>query len=268
MTENLGVQFFTDAKAQYESATENGRCRQKVTISWSPMKPVTTVPGHRSSTMDTPIDRRILVLGSSALAFVQAGPCLAAPRVGAVMAAIGTAFLERSANRVPATGGADVMLDDLALTGEDSRLELRLGRATRIKIGSRAQLKIDRFVAGASADVELLDGPVLIDHRPAAEPGFTLTSPYALIAARGTGFFAGPSAGVFGVFVYNGRVDVRTRAGELRLRAGEGTDIAAPGAAPTQPKRWGHGRIEAAMISVSYNAPGPRWPVQRPSRPD
>jgi ferric-dicitrate binding protein FerR (iron transport regulator) len=138
----------------------------------------------------------------------------------------------------------------------------------RIKLGSRAQLKIDRFVARASADVELLDGPVFIDHRPAAEPGITLTSPYALIAARGTGFFAGPSAGMFGVFVYNGSVDVRTRAGGVRLRAGEGTDIAAPGAAPTPPKRWGHGRIEAAMISVSYNAPGPREPVQRPSRPD
>jgi ferric-dicitrate binding protein FerR (iron transport regulator) len=205
--------------------------------------------------MNTAIDRRVLVLGASALAVAHAGSCLAAPRVGAVMAAIGNAFLERSASRLPATGGADVMLDDLALTGEDSRLDLRLGRATRVKLGSRAQLKIDRFIAGANADVELLDGPVFIDHGRGAELGFTLTSPYALIAARGTGFFAGRSAGVFGVFVYNGRVDVRTHAGSVRLRAGEGTDIAAPGAAPTPPKRWGRARIAAALISVLYNAP-------------
>jgi len=201
--------------------------------------------------MDTPIDRRTLLLGVSFLAVAETGPCLAAPRVGAVMAAAGIAFLERNANRTPAAGGAEVLLDDLALTGDASRMDLQLGRATRIKLGARSQLKIDRFIAGASADVELLDGPAFIDHGPGAEPGFTLTSPYALIAARGTGFFAGPSAGVFGVFVRNGRVDVRTRAGSVRLRAGEGTDIAAPGAAPTPPKRWGDPRIAAALASVS-----------------
>jgi ferric-dicitrate binding protein FerR (iron transport regulator) len=200
--------------------------------------------------MHTLTDRRSMLLGAFALTVAGTSPGLALVRVGAVTSAVGSAFLERSASRMPAAGGADVLLDDLALTGEDSRLDLRIGRATRIKLGSRSQLRIDRFVAGASADVELLDGPAFIDHRPGAEPGFTLTSPYALIAARGTGFFAGPSAGVFGVFVYNGRVDVRTRVGSVRLRAGEGTDIAAPGAAPTPPKRWGAARIEAALISV------------------
>jgi ferric-dicitrate binding protein FerR (iron transport regulator) len=200
--------------------------------------------------MHTLTDRRSMLLGAFALTVAGTSPGLALVRVGAVMSAAGSAFLERSASRVPAAGGADVLLDDLALTGEDSRLDLRIGRATRIKLGSRSQLRIDRFVAGASADVELLDGPAYIDHGPGAEPGFTLTSPYALIAARGTGFFAGPSAGVFGVFVHNGRVDVRTRVGSVRLRAGEGTDIAAPGAAPTPPKRWGAARIEAALISV------------------
>jgi ferric-dicitrate binding protein FerR (iron transport regulator) len=195
-------------------------------------------------------DRRSMLLGAFALTLAGTSPGLALVRVGAVMSAAGSAFLERSASRVHAAGGAEVLLDDLALTGEDSRLDLRIGRATLIKLGSRSQLRIDRFVAGASAAVELLDGAAFIDHGPGAEPGFTLTSPYALIAARGTGFFAGPSAGVFGVFVYKGRVDVRTRAGSVRLRAGEGTDIAAPGAAPTPPKRWGAARIEAALISV------------------
>jgi ferric-dicitrate binding protein FerR (iron transport regulator) len=201
--------------------------------------------------MDTSIDRRTVLLGICALSVAGTSRCLAAPRVGAVMAAAGSAFLERNANRVPAAGGADVLLDDLALTGDASRMDLRLGRATRIKLGALSQLKIDRFIAGASADVELLDGPAFIDHGPGAEPGFTLTSPYALIAARGTGFFAGPSAGVFGVFCRNGRVDVRTRAGSVRLRAGEGTDIAVPGAGPTPPKRWGEPRIAAALASVS-----------------
>jgi ferric-dicitrate binding protein FerR (iron transport regulator) len=201
--------------------------------------------------MNTLIDRRILLFGVCAFGVAGTGRCLAAPRVGAVIAVAGSAFLERDSNRMPAAGGADVMLDDLALTGEASRLDLQLGRATRIKLGARSELKIDRFVAGSSADVELLDGPVLIEHRGGAEPRFTVNSPYALIAARGTDFFAGPSAGVFGVFVRSGRVDVRTRAGSVRLRAGEGTDIAAPGAPPTPPKQWGAPRIAAALASVS-----------------
>jgi hypothetical protein len=132
--------------------------------------------------MNNPIDRRTVLLGVGALAV--AGPCLAAQRVGAVMSVAGSAFLERSASRLAAAGGAEVMLDDLALTGDDSRLDLRIGRATRIKLGARSQLKIDRFTAGVSADVELLDGPAFIEHRSGAEPGFYLDLP--LRVDRGT----------------------------------------------------------------------------------
>jgi len=201
--------------------------------------------------MDTPIDRRAMLLGVCALTTAASNPCLGAQRVGAVMTATGTAFLERSSSRIAAVGGTDVILDDLVGTGEESRLDLQLGRATRIKLGALSQLKIDRFIAGTSVDIELLEGPAFIDRGRGAEPGFTVTSPYALIAARGTTFFAGPSAGVFGVFVRNGSVDVRTQAGTVRLHAGEGTDIASPGASPTAPKQWGQPRIAAALGSVS-----------------
>jgi hypothetical protein len=97
--------------------------------------------------MNTLIDRRILLFGVCAFGVAGTSRCLAAPRVGAVIAVAGSAFLERDSNRMPAAGGADVMLDDLALTGEASRLDLQLGRATRIKLGARSELKIDRFVA-------------------------------------------------------------------------------------------------------------------------
>jgi hypothetical protein len=39
----------------------------------------------------------------------------------------------------------------------------------------------------------------------------SIISRFALIAARRTSFFGGPSNGVFGVFVRQGHVDVRTR---------------------------------------------------------
>jgi ferric-dicitrate binding protein FerR (iron transport regulator) len=203
--------------------------------------------------MDAPVptDRRHFVVGASALLLGGTGVAIAARPVGAVVTTTGSVFLERDTSRITAAAGADVLLDDLALTGEDSRLDLRIGRVTRIKLGSRASLKIDRFVAGVRADIELLDGPAFINHPPGAEPGFFVTSPYALIAARGTSFFAGPSNGVFGVFVRQGRVDVRTRAGAVSLGPGEGTDIVVPGAVPTAPKMWGAPRIAAALASVN-----------------
>jgi ferric-dicitrate binding protein FerR (iron transport regulator) len=152
---------------------------------------------------------------------------------------------------MPAAKGAEVILDDLAVTGELSRLELQLGRGTHIKLGASATLTIDRFIAGVRTDVELRKGPASVDRPPDAEPNFSMSSPYALIAVRGTSFFAGPSNGVFGVFVQQGQVYVRTRWGEIRLSAGEGTDIAVPGACPTAPARWREPRIAAAIASVS-----------------
>lgn len=198
-----------------------------------------------------PIDRRRFLIGASAMPVGGACVAAAAPPIGAVMTATGSAFLQRDAGRITAAAGAPLLLDDLALTGDDSRLDMRIGRATRIKLGSRSSLKINRFVAGVRDDVELLDGPAFINYAPGAEPFLSVISPYALIAARGTSFFAGPSNGVFGVFVRQGRVDVRTRAGTVRLGPGEGTDIAVPGAPPTAPKRWAPPRIAAALASVS-----------------
>ena len=160
---------------------------------------------------------------------------------------------------MPAAKGAEVILDDLAVTGELSRLELQLGRGTHIKLGASATLTIDRFIAGVRTDVELRKGPAFVDRPPDAEPNFSMSSPYALIAVRGTSFFAGPSNGVFGVpsnrvfgvFVQQGQVYVRTRWPTIRLTAGEGTDIAFPGACPTAPARWPDPRVAAAIASVS-----------------
>jgi hypothetical protein len=102
-----------------------------------------------------PIDRRTMLLSMCTLGAAMTSLSRAAQPVGAVVASFGAAFLERDANRMPAEAGANVMLDDLAATGDKSRLDLQLGRATRLKLGARSRLKIDRFIAGIEADVEL-----------------------------------------------------------------------------------------------------------------
>ena len=81
----------------------------------------------------------------------------------------------------------------------------------------------------------------------------TVRSTFARIGVRGTRFFAGPSKGVFAVFVERGSVEVSGSArgaGSTRiLGPGEGVDITRAGrAGPVV--RWGQARIDAAFASV------------------
>ena len=68
---------------------------------------------------------------------------------------------------------------------------------------------------------------------------------------RGTRFFAGPIDGVFGIFVARGAVDVTAGGKTVRLKQGEGTDIARQGDAPGPVKMWGPPKIAKAMALVT-----------------
>jgi hypothetical protein len=206
----------------------------------------------------------ILSLIAASGAVILAAGDAGAQSVGAVAAARGEAALERNNGRETAAAGADVMLDDRATTGEESRLDLKLGAATRLRLGANAALKIDKFVAKLSAESTLEQGAVLIDRAKGAEKSFDLKTPYGLLSARGTVFFVGPSRGTFGVFVQKGAVDVVTRRGSVRVRAGEGVDFQlrsviglppslsgdAEEPVPSPVKKWGAERIREALDSV------------------
>ena len=85
----------------------------------------------------------------------------------------------------------------------------------------------------------LRSGPLLFDRPQRSAPaGVRIRSPFALIAVRGTQFFAGPSNGRFGVFVARGSVAVTSAGQQVILREGEGTDFVSPGTPPTPVKRW------------------------------
>jgi ferric-dicitrate binding protein FerR (iron transport regulator) len=172
--------------------------------------------------------------------------------VGSVKRAQGSALLRRGDGELTAAAGTDILAKDVALTGDQpSRLLLQFGGETIVRLGANSVFEIERFVAGLAQSLQLQQGAAFIEHDSQKTPDLTLRTPYALLAARGTRFFAGPSNGVFGVFVQSGVVDVETSAGKLTLSTGEGTDIAAPGEAPTAPKRWKPPRIRNALASVS-----------------
>jgi hypothetical protein len=201
---------------------------------------------------DRPCNRRwLLSHGALALPFILVSiPARSAERVGSVEEVKGESFAELDGGRRTLDRAAPVFLGDEVVTGIAARLGMRLGRDTRVKVGEQARLKIDRFLVDAGGEMTLRSGPLLFDRPRRAPATVQIRSPFALIAVRGTRFFAGPSNGRFGVFVVRGSVAVTSAAQQVILREGEGTDVVSPGTPPTPVKRWAPERVRAALASV------------------
>ncbi len=171
---------------------------------------------------------------------------------GTVADVRGEAFAEAQQERRKLENTAAVFLADEVSTAAASRLTIHLGTDTTVRLGELARLTIDRTIENAGGDLTLTSGPLLYDRMPGAGPRpLSIRSSFGLIVVRGTRFFAGPSADVFGVFVQRGRVAVRAAGQEVILGQGEGTNIAHPGDAPTPPSPWQQPRIDAAFESVN-----------------
>jgi hypothetical protein len=201
---------------------------------------------------DTKVDRRTLlgilataVFGQASLAQAQT-----TERAGMVTEVKGDAFAETQNQRRALQQSAALFIKDMVGTGSDARLTMRLGKDTTLHLGQLARLTIDRFLVNAGGDITLDAGPMLFDS-PAGRPApLQIHSTFGLIAVRGTRFFAGPSNGVFGVFVERGSVAVSAAGVQVVVGEGQGTNIARPGDAPTPPAPWGAPRINVAMQSV------------------
>jgi hypothetical protein len=195
-------------------------------------------------------ERRALLRGMTAtmLALVSSADAFAAVRAGEVETSHGDCFARGPAARRPLAPETDVFIGDSIGTGVNSSLGLLLGAETRVQLGAESQLRIDRFIVNAGGLLRLDHGAILFDHDPKDGPdNVTIRSPFGLLAVRGTRFFAGPSNGVFGVFVEGGAVIVVGVNTSVTLTSGQGTDITAPGAEPSSPAAWKAPRIAAAM---------------------
>ena len=202
--------------------------------------------------MDGRFDRRILLGILATAVFAQASLAQAPPaeRAGMVTELKGDAFAEARNQRRTLEQSAALFIKDTVGTGSDARLTMRLGKDTTLHLGQLARLMIDRFLMNAGGDITLDAGPILFDSPPGRPSPMQIHSSFGLIAVRGTRFFAGPSNGVFGVFVERGSVAVSAAGVQVVVAEGQGTNIARPGDAPTPPAPWGAPRISAAMQSV------------------
>lgn len=193
-------------------------------------------------------DRRFIVAGLSGILLVPASAQTNAA-AGRVIAVSGEAMaLLDKLNRALAAN-SDVFVGDRITTGEGARAAIRLGDATDLRLGARARITIDRFLLNAGGTISLGAGAMMLD-KPPNGPEMQIRSAYGAIAVRGTQVFAGPSKGVFGVFVQRGNVRVSAAGRSVILNAGEGTDIARPGAPPSRATAWGEARIAAALAAV------------------
>lgn len=198
--------------------------------------------------MSARLRRRAVILGFSGASL---SAIAAEPPAGAVESLHGNAFAQMQASRRALAIAASVFVGDLVGTDANSKLGLHLGTATRVNLGPETSLRIDRFIVAAGGILELNRGAMVLDHDPAeGRADMTVRSPFGLIAVRGTRLFAGPSNGVFGVFVFHGAVRVVGDHQWVDLGAGLGTDIARPGAEPTPPHAWAPARVQRALASV------------------
>ena len=195
--------------------------------------------------------RRALVGGLIGAGFATPG-FAATATAGEVESARGECYARTAATRRTLAPAAAIFIGEAVGTGPQSALGLHLGTATEVKLGPEAELRIDRFVVNAGGVLMLERGAMVYDHDPKDGPGdVTVRAPFGLVAVRGTRFFAGPSNGVFSVFVERGEVMVVGVNTAVTLTSGLGTDIPSVGAEPTTPHLWAAARIAAAMGSVN-----------------
>ena len=199
-------------------------------------------------------DRREVLgfVGTLLASAAFSAPARAADPAGRVEEVKGEAFVDASRQQRPLVKASSLFVGDRVGTGASSRLTMLMGEDTTIKLGEKAQLVIDQFLSTTGGEISLQSGPMLFDRPSGSRPvPMKIRSSYGLIAVRGTKFFAGPSNGVFGVFVDHGTVTVSGGGSEVVLQAGEGTNLATPGSKPSAATKWGTERIRGALDSVS-----------------
>jgi len=195
-------------------------------------------------------NRRLLLVGIAATV-VSGNLSALEPVAGKVVSLHGDAFADAGGSRRALRPAANVFLGDLIETEALSGVTMSLGRTTIVKLGALAKLRIDKFVIDAGGVLDLEQGALVIDRNDEAKKErLQVRSPFGLIAVRGTLLFAGPTNGVFGVFVARGAATIIAAGRTVSLYSEQGTEILQAGGAPSAPKKWAPERVTMAFGSA------------------
>ena len=156
---------------------------------------------------------------------------------------------------------ASVFLNEAVSTGAAARLEVTFKDNTRLTLGEKTNLTLDRFVFDPAARrgrirfrvsgaFRFISGQV----SRLARSDVSITTPFAAIGVRGTEFWGGPvDDQALGVFLIEGAVRVSNAAGaQILNRPGQGTNIATSGAAPGPVTIWPADKVSRALATVAF----------------
>lgn len=183
----------------------------------------------------------------------------AADSVAVVSRLAGTVERQAGSRRVALRVGDPVHTDDDIVTGDDGRVRLRFQDGSTVVVGPGSSLKVAAYDYDSGARpgglLRLAQGILraLVDTLP-GNASFTVNSPTAVAAVRGTSFIVEAEAENTAVFVIDGvvLVDSAQPDGEaVTVRANEGTDVA-QGAQPTPPGPWGSPRIRRVLELTQF----------------
>jgi len=206
------------------------------------------------------LHRRILIAAMLFSGFAG-GQVAAQEAIGAVSRIQGEASGTRDGATRALNLNAAVFLNEVVSTGEGARLEITLTDDTRLTLGEKAKLTLSSYVFNAAAGRGGISFAVVgalrfISGRVSKlrASDVRITTPVATIGIRGTEFWGGPIDNqALGVFLLEGVVSVSNAAGEQVLRqSGQGTNIAAPGAAPGPVTFWPADKVGRAIAAVTF----------------
>jgi ferric-dicitrate binding protein FerR (iron transport regulator) len=207
----------------------------------------------------TPMFGRLI--GLAVLLALPGGEAAAQEAIGTVSRMQGEASGILGGTTQPLSPNASVFLNEILSTGEAARLEVTFTDSTRLTLGEKAKLTLGTYVFNPAArrrTIRLaLVGAVRFVSGKLSKlvaSSVSLTTPVANVGIRGTEFFAGPiDDQALGVFLIEGAVTVSNAAGQRILnRPGQGTNIAAPGAAPGPVTLWPPAKVDRALAAVSF----------------
>jgi hypothetical protein len=187
-----------------------------------------------------------------------AGPAVAASAIGKVTRMQGEANGTIAGATNPLGVDDPVYLDESVATGDGARLEVLLADQTVLTLGEKASLHLDAFVYQPDQSVvkvTLAGAFRFVSGKIGANVprDASITTPFALIAVRGTDLWGGPIDGVLGVVLFEGAVDVTNAGVVANLTVpGEGVDLATPAAPPGAVASWAQDKIARAVATITF----------------
>ncbi len=197
------------------------------------------------------------------------GACLLLPPAGQAMAEIAGTVSRVKAEASATTEGRTrplarlsvINTNDTIRTGPGARLEITLRDGTKLTLGANGALTVDTFIFRPDASSRR----ILVDVAAGAfrfisgklanlsSDSMIVRTQAATIGIRGTDFWGGIIDSLYGVFLFEGAVEVSTRAGQALLdRPGTGVSMADADAAPGPVVVWPRAKVLRAAATVAF----------------